>query len=131
MQMDVPLIISGMGYGVGLSEQARLSLAQAAKKTGVAINSGEGGILPEELQTAGKYILQFSKTTWAKEEKEIMRANMIEIKIGQGSMQGMGKTIPPEELTGRASEIMGLKENEEAVFVNNSLKIKHYKISKN
>ena len=116
MQMDVPLIISGMGYGVGLSEEARLSLAQAAKKTGVAINSGEGGILPEELQTAGKYILQFSKTLWGKEEKEIMRANMIEIKIGQGSMQGMGNKIPPEELTGRASEMMGLKENEEAVI---------------
>ena len=116
MKMDVPLIIGGMGYGVGLSEQARLSLAQAAKKTGVAINSGEGGILPEELQAAGTYILQFSKTTWAKEEKEIMRANMIEIKIGQGSTQGMGKKIPPEELTGRASEIMGLKENEEGVI---------------
>ena len=66
MKIKIPLMISGMGYGVGLSEQARLSLAKAAKNAGTAINSGEGGILPEELDTAGKYILQFSKAEWAK-----------------------------------------------------------------
>ena len=116
MQLVVPLIVSGMGYGVGLSEQARMSLAQATKNAGIAINSGEGGILPEELQTAGKYILQFSKANWAKGEDEIKRADMIEIKLGQGAMLGMGKTIPPEDLTGRAREIMGLEEKEDAIL---------------
>ena len=90
-------------------------MAKAAKNVGTAINSGEGGILPEELDTAGKYILQFSKTKWAKEEDVIKRADMIEIKLGQGALVGMGKKIPPKNLTGRAREIMGLKENEDAV----------------
>ena len=45
-----------------------------------------------------------------------MRADMIEIKLGQGAMLGMGKTIPPEDLTGRAREIMGLKEKEDATL---------------
>lgn len=116
MQIKIPLMISGMGYGVGLSEQARISLAKAAKNVGTAINSGEGGILPEELSVAGHYILQFSKTEWAKEEDVIKRANMIEIKLGQGALMGMGKTIPPQDLTGRARELMGLKENEDAVI---------------
>ncbi|WP_018393201.1 FMN-binding glutamate synthase family protein [Bacillus sp. 37MA] len=116
MHIKIPLMISGMGYGVGLSEQARLSLAEAAKNAGTAINSGEGGILPEELDTAEKYILQFSKTKWAKNIDLIKRADMIEIKLGQGSVFGMGKKIPPEDLTGRAREIMGLKENEDAVI---------------
>jgi glutamate synthase domain-containing protein 2 len=116
MQLDIPLIISGMGYGVGLSEQARMSLAQAAKNTGAAMNSGEGGILPEELDAAGKYILQFSRTEWAKEEQEIKRANMIEIKLGQGAVFGMGKKIPPKDLQGRARELMGLQENEDAII---------------
>lgn len=40
---------------------------------GTAINSGEGGILPEELGTAGEYILQFSRTEWAKEEHIIQK----------------------------------------------------------
>ena len=38
MDIKIPLMISGMGYGISLSEQARLSLAKAANKTGTAIN---------------------------------------------------------------------------------------------
>lgn len=109
-------MISGMAYGIALSEQVRLSLAEAAKNVGTAINSGEGGILPEEVDTAGKYILQFSRTEWAKEEHVLLRADMIEIKLGQGAVFGMGKKITPKELTGRAREVMGLKENEDAVI---------------
>ena len=116
LNIKIPLMISGMAYGIALSEEVRLSLAEAAKKVGTAINSGEGGILPEELDTAGKYILQFSKTEWAKEEAVIKRADMIEIKLGQGTIFGMGRKIPPKELTGRAREVMGLKENEDAVI---------------
>ncbi|MFB5281580.1 FMN-binding glutamate synthase family protein [Peribacillus sp. Hz7] len=114
MKIKIPLMISGMAYGIALSEQVRLSLAEAAKNVGTAINSGEGGILPEELNTAGKYILQFSKTEWSKEEDVLKRADMIEIKLGQGAIFGMGKKIPPKDLTGRAREVMGLKENENA-----------------
>lgn len=116
MKINIPLMISGMAYGVALSEEVRLALAEAAKNAGTAINSGEGGILPEELDTAGKYILQFSKTEWAKEEKVIKRADMIEMKLGQGALVGMGGKISPKNLTGRARKIMGLKENEDAMI---------------
>lgn len=116
MKIDIPLMISGMGYGVSLSEQARLSLAGAAKNTGTAINSGEGGVLNEELNVAGKYILQFSKTEWGKEEKLIKRADMIEIKLGQGSFFGIGAHIPPEDLKGEARKVMGLEKDEMAVI---------------
>ncbi|MCS0789261.1 FMN-binding glutamate synthase family protein [Cytobacillus pseudoceanisediminis] len=114
MKIKIPLMISGMAYGIALSEQVKIALATAAKNTGTAVNSGEGGILPEELESAGKYILQFSKTEWGKEEKAIKRADMIEIKLGQGAVMGMGGNISPENLTGRAREVMGLKENETA-----------------
>lgn len=116
MKIDMPLMISGMAYGVGLSEQVRVAMAKAANKTGTAINSGEGGILSEELNAAGKYILQFSKTEWGKDEEFIKRANMIEIKLGQGAKLGMGAKISPKNLTGKARKIMGLKEGEDAVI---------------
>lgn len=127
MKIKIPLMISGMAYGIALSEQSRLALAAAAKKTGTAINSGEGGILPEELDAAGKYIVQFGKTEWSKEKEVLQRADMIEIKFGQGALMGVGGRISPENLTGRAREIMGLKENETAViydsfFENQTLK---------
>lgn len=112
-------MISGMAYGIALSEEVRLSLAQAASHVGTAINSGEGGVLPEELEQAGKYILQFHKTNWAKEEELIQQADMIEVKLGQGALFGTGGKISPENLTGRAREIMGLQENEQAVIYDN------------
>lgn len=119
MEIKIPLMISGMGFGISLSEQARLSLAKAANKTGTALNSGQGGILPEELNAAGKYILQIAKTDWAKEDHLLKRADMIEIKLGQGALAGMGEVVPPQRLAGRALEVMGLKENEEAVIYEN------------
>ncbi|KKI92856.1 glutamate synthase [Bacillus sp. SA1-12] len=119
MEIKIPIMISGMAFGIALSEEVRLSLAEAAKKAGTAINSGEGGVLPEELDKAGKYILQFAKTDWSKEEEIIKRADMIEIKLGQGALFGVGARISPKNLTGRAREIMGLKENEEAVIYDN------------
>lgn len=125
MKIKIPLMISGMAYGIALSEDVRLSLAEAAKNVGTAINSGEGGIMPEELDTAGKYILQFSKTDWSKEEEKIKRADMIEVKFGQGALFGVGGRISPDNLTGRARDVMGLKEGEEAVIYDNFFPIKH------
>ena len=119
MKLKIPLMISGMAYGIALSEEVRLSLAQAANHVGTAINSGEGGVLPEELEQAGKYILQFSKANWAKEEELIQQADMIEVKFGQGALFGMGGKISPKNLTGRARKIMELKENEDAVIYDN------------
>lgn len=119
MKIKIPLMISGMAYGIALSEEVRLALAGAAKNAGTAINSGEGGVLPEELDAAGKYILQFSKTEWSKEEDLIKRADMVEVKLGQGALLGTGGKISPENLTGRARKIMGLKENEDAVIHDN------------
>ena len=119
MKLKIPLMISGMAYGIALSEEVRLSLAQAANHVGTAINSGEGGVLPEELEQAGKYILQFSKANWAKEEELIQQADMIEVKLGQGALFGIGGKISPKNLTGRARKIMELKENEDAVIYDN------------
>ena len=49
----------------------------------------------------------------------IKRADMIEIRLGQGATAGMGRKVLPENLTGRAREVMGLKENEDAVVTEN------------
>ena len=119
MEIKIPLMISGMAYGIALSEEVRLSLANAANNVGTAINSGEGAVLPEEINIGGKYILQFSKTNWAKEDDLIKRADMIEIKLGQGALFGTGGKISPKNLTGRARELMGLEENEDAVIYDN------------
>lgn len=116
LEIAIPMMISGMAYGISVSEDVRLALVEAAKSAGTAINSGEGGVLPEEFQKAGKYILQFSKTEWGKEEELIRRADMIEIKLGQGALMGMGGKISPKNLSARARQVMGLQADEDGMI---------------
>ena len=75
-------------------------MAGVAKNTRTAINSGEGGVLPEELNTAGKYILQFPNTDWTKKDELIKHVEMIEIKLEQGALFRMNPHILPNDLTG-------------------------------
>ncbi|NMD69297.1 FMN-binding glutamate synthase family protein [Bacillus sp. DNRA2] len=116
LKINIPMMISGMGYGIAVSEQVRYAMVEGAKKAGTAINSGEGGILAAELLKAGKYILQFSRTAWAKDVELIKRANMIEIKLGQGAVAGMGWKIPSSSLTAQVSKVLGLQIHEDAVI---------------
>ncbi len=116
LHLAKPFLISGMGYGISVSDKVRMALMKAANETGIAINSGEGGILPEEVQEAKKFVLQFSKTEWGKEQETLEQAAMIEIKLGQGAVMGMGGRISPQNLTGKARQVMSIKENEQAVI---------------
>lgn len=105
LQLPIPLIISGMGYGVALSEEARKALAQAARKVGTAINSGEGPFLPEERQAAGKYIWQIGRSSWGREPQALAVADMIEVQMGQGARIGM-HVLEPAAIKGRAQKLM-------------------------
>lgn len=116
LHLDKPFMISGMGYGISVSDKVRMALMQAANETGIAINSGEGGILQEEIKQAKKFILQFSKTEWGKEQETIEQAAMIEIKLGQGATMGMGARISSDNLTEKARQTMSLEENDTAVI---------------
>jgi glutamate synthase domain-containing protein 2 len=116
LELEKPFLISAMPYGVALHDKVRMSLVHAANETGIAINSGEGPVLPEELNTANKFVLQFSRTKWAKDEKLIKQADMIEVKLGQGSTMGLGSRMSPEDLTGKARNMMDLEEDEIAII---------------
>lgn len=54
--LENPVYISHMSFGA-LSREAKISLAKGSAAVGSAMCSGEGGILPEEMAAADKYIL--------------------------------------------------------------------------
>ncbi|SDH88448.1 FMN-binding glutamate synthase family protein [Desulfosporosinus hippei] len=106
LHIQIPLMISGMAYGLALSEQERFALAKAAKSTETAICSGEGPLLPEERQEAGKYIVQISRWPWGgRTDDEIASADMLEVQMGQGAEMG---TFMAEEIKGKAQQLAGL-----------------------
>lgn len=114
LQIDIPLIISGMGFGVGLSEEAKKALAKAAKQLGTATNSGEGPFLQEEREEAGKFIWQISRTPWGHSPQGIAAADMIEVQMGQGARMGPF-TLEPNSVKGKAQKLMGISPVESVV----------------
>ncbi len=112
--IETPLMISGMGYGIGLSEQAKIALAKAANQLKTATNSGEGPYLPEERQEAGKFIWQISRSSWGHSPEAIAAADMIEVQMGQGARMGPF-TVEPKAVKGRAQKLMGISPVETVV----------------
>ena len=108
LELEIPLLISGMAYGLGLQEKVKIALAKAANRVGTATNSGEGPVLPEEMRIANKYIVQYSRAAWAKDPEILKRADMIEIHIGQGSSAGAPSQVPAKHLKGKAARLMGV-----------------------
>ncbi|AFM43176.1 glutamate synthase family protein [Desulfosporosinus acidiphilus SJ4] len=107
LTIETPLMISGMGYGIGLSEQAKRALAKAAKQLQTATNSGEGPYLAEERQEAGKFIWQISRSPWGHSPEAIAAADMLEVQMGQGTRMGPF-TVEPNAVKGKAQKLMGI-----------------------
>ena len=114
LQIEIPLMISGMGYGAGISEEAKRALARAAKQLGTATNSGEGPFLKEERDEAGKFIWQISRSTWGHSPQGISTADMLEVQMGQGARMGPF-TIEPNSVKGKAQKLMGISPVESVV----------------
>ena len=112
MTLSMPIMISGMGYGVALSEESKIALAMASKVLDTAISSGAGPALPEERENAGKYVLQICRLKWgARTDEEISSADMLEVQLGQGADCG-ASNFDITALQGRASELGGLSDGE-------------------
>lgn len=108
LEVEIPLLVSGMAYGLGVHERVKIALAKAANLMGTATNSGEGPVLPEELQVANKYIIQYSRADWAKDPEILKQADMIEIHIGQGASGSSPSQVSATQLKGKAARLMGV-----------------------
>ena len=102
--LENPVYISHMSFGA-LSREAKVSLARGSAMAHSAMCSGEGGILPEEMQAADKYIFEYVGNLYSVTPENLRNADAIEIKIGQGTKPGMGGHLPGEKVTAEISRI--------------------------
>lgn len=102
--LENPVYISHMSFGA-LSRETKISLAMGSTMAGSAMCSGEGGILPEEMDAADKYIFEYVPNRYSVTPENLRNADAIEIKIGQGTKPGMGGHLPGGKVTPEIAKI--------------------------
>lgn len=114
LELAMPFYVSHMSFGA-LSREAKIALAKGASSVGTAMCSGEGGMLPDERKASTKYIYELGTAAFSHRDSAIIKADAVEIKIGQGVKPGLGGHLPAAKVTAEIAEIRGLKVGEESI----------------
>lgn len=122
--------VSGMSYGA-ISKPAVLALSKGAKKAGIWMNTGEGGLSPYHLEGGCDLIFQIGTAKNGVRDldgnmnddklREVAaheQVRMFELKLSQGAKPGKGGILPGAKVTREIAEIRGIHEGQDAISPN-------------
>jgi glutamate synthase domain-containing protein 2/rubredoxin len=112
--IGTPIIVSHMSFGA-LSREAQMALALGSGAAGTAMSSGEGGILPEAMKMAHKYIFEYVPNRYSVTPENLERVDAVEIKFGQSAKPGMGGHLPGAKVTAEIAAVRGWREGADIV----------------
>jgi glutamate synthase domain-containing protein 2 len=107
-------MFSAMSYG-SISYNACLSLARAAKQSGITYNTGEGGLHPSLYEYGPYTIAQVASGRFGVHADYLGVAAALEIKIGQGAKPGIGGHLPGEKVSAEVSRTRMIPEGTDAL----------------
>ena len=107
--LETPVLIGAMSFG-SLSIEAKEALALGARAAGSMSNTGEGGMHERERAAARFLTLQYSTGRFGVDQEDLLRADMIEIKIGQGAKPGLGGHLLADKITPEIAKVRNLME---------------------
>ena len=102
--IESPIYITHMSFGA-LSYETKIALSKGSALAKTPMCSGEGGILPEEMESAYKYIFEYVPNKYSVTPENLMNCDAIEIKIGQATKPGLGGQLQGEKVTEKIAEI--------------------------
>jgi glutamate synthase domain-containing protein 2 len=114
MTLAIPVYVSHMSFGA-LSRECKIALAKGSAVARTAMCSGEGGILPDSLACAYKYIFEYVPNRYSVTDDNLRKVDAIEIKIGQSSKPGMGGHLPGSKVTAEIAEVRGKPEGRDVM----------------
>ena len=128
--------ISGMSYGA-ISKPALKALSHGAKKAGIWMNTGEGGLSPYHLDSGCDIVFQIGTAKYGvctpegklsdeklKQIASHQQVRMFEIKMSQGAKPGKGGILPASKVTAEIAHIRGIKEGTDSISPNGHTDIK-------
>lgn len=107
LRLEMPILIAPMSFGA-LSKPCKIALAKASTIAGIAINNGEGGMLPEERKAAKQMIYQCLSGRYGFSPHDMLQADAVEIYISQGAKPGLGGQLMGSKVTPEIAHLRGL-----------------------
>ncbi len=122
--------ISGMSYGA-LSTPAVRALSLGAAKTGIWLNTGEGGLSPHHLEGGCDIVFQIGTAKYGVRDgvghlsdeklREVAShdaVRMFELKLSQGAKPGKGGILPGGKVTEEIARIRNIPAGEDSISPN-------------
>ncbi len=122
--------ISGMSFGA-LSKPAIQALSKGAAKSGVWMNTGEGGLSPFHLEGGCDIVFQIGTAKYGvrdaagnlsdeklREVAAHKQVRMFELKLSQGAKPGKGGILPAGKVTKEIAMIRGIPEGQSSISPN-------------
>lgn len=114
IKLDTPIIFAPMSYG-SVSLNVHRSLAMAAERCGILMNTGEGGLHTDLYPYAGNVIVQVASGRFGVDTEYLNRGAAVEIKVGQGAKPGIGGHLPGEKIDKEVSETRMIPQGSDAI----------------
>lgn len=115
LKLSSPVIVSGMSYGA-VSKKVRQVISRTAADLKIGFNSGEGGLLEDEVKIGAKYMIgQYATGRFGISEEKLKQVAAVEIRFGQGAYPGKGSYLLADKITGDIAAVRGLKVGEPAI----------------
>jgi glutamate synthase domain-containing protein 2 len=114
VKLDTPLVFSPMSYG-SVSLNVHKSLAMAAERLGILMNTGEGGLHADLYPYQDNVIVQVASGRFGVNPDYLRRGAAIEIKVGQGAKPGIGGHLPGEKINKEVSTTRMIPQGTDAI----------------
>ncbi len=127
--------ISGMSFGA-ISTPALKALTNGAKRAGIWLNTGEGGLSDEHLEAGCDIVFQIGTAKYGVRNesghlhedllKDIAaheQVRMFEIKISQGAKPGKGGILPAVKVTEEVAAVRGIPVGQASISPNRHIEI--------
>ena len=102
LELKIPITIAGMSFG-SLSGHAKEALGRAATAVGTSTTTGDGGMTSEERNSSKHRVYQCLPSRYGFNPTDLMRADAIEIVLGQGAKPGGGGMLLGQKVSERVA----------------------------
>ena len=117
LNLDIPILITGMSYGASVSLPFKVALAKGATQAGTATNTGESAVTEEERKTAKHLIGQYNRGGWLNTPEQLKLVDAIEVQFGQAAWGGgITETIKAERIGPELKKLWNLEKGQDAVI---------------